>query len=186
MAGIAEAAGLQTPSLYYYFDNKDAVLLQLATDANRAPLDLIRRLRPVAADPSVCLWAFVVLDVGVLCDLPFDINAVHRFASSNRDADRAYLGAREELVSEIEEVVSYGIEMDVFRTVDVGIAALAILGADEGSQNWLRGTQHLQTSEAAEFLADGALRNLLREPTRLDDDRIAGRALVAQLTRGSS
>src|SRR5918992_1883691 len=45
MAEIAERAGLQQPSLYYYFRSKLDVLRHILADVNRIPLSIVEQAR---------------------------------------------------------------------------------------------------------------------------------------------
>ena len=51
MAEIARRCGLQQPSLYYYFRSKGELLDEIVGEANRAPLELVARVRAAAGRP---------------------------------------------------------------------------------------------------------------------------------------
>jgi AcrR family transcriptional regulator len=181
LAQIADVAGLQTPSLYYYFANKGAILLELAVDANRGPLTLVDLVNASDEAADIRLWSFVCLDLQALCALPFDINEVHRFASEDPASDEVYRQARERLIGEVASIVSAGVAEGSFRRVRARMTALTLLGNDEGSQNWMRVDRSADPAEVGEFLADFALRSLLTDATEIDRIRRRGRKLVARL-----
>jgi AcrR family transcriptional regulator len=181
MAQIAEAAGLQTPSMYYYFDGKGGILRALAIDANRAPLEIVAAVRDASDDPAVQLWATVALDVRTLCELPFDINEVHRFVAQDEESQTAYTKARDDLIGVVAEIVADGIGCGAFHEVDAALAAVTLLANDEGSQNWIRSDPDADPVAAGTFLADLALRGLAADPSTVATTRAAASELVEAL-----
>ena len=86
MAEIARRSGLrQQSSVYHYFGNKEQVLGAIVAEANRAPLELVKRIRADGATPVVQLYRIIRADVAALCALPYDLNEMHRLAMRTRD-----------------------------------------------------------------------------------------------------
>ena len=81
MAEIARRSGLQQPSLYYYFRSKGQLLDEIVGEANRAPLELVERVRASGGSPAVQLYRIIRADVAALCALPYDLNEIHRLAA---------------------------------------------------------------------------------------------------------
>lgn len=176
MAEIATGAGLQPPSLYYWFRSKTAILGALVAEANRVPLDAVARVNAAGGPAGTRLWAIICLDVMALSVLPFDINEVHRLVDDDSPEAATYWQERLQLISEVEAIVVEGIDSGEFRPVDPHLAALSILASDEGTQNWHRpANSHFGPGDDAsytarqigEFLADLTLRGLLTRPGRL-------------------
>ncbi len=189
MAVIAERAGLQPSSIYYYFKNKQAILQSLVDDANRVPLELVERVNASGGTAAVRLWRIIRLDAAALCAFPFDINEVHRLVVTGDDeADSDYWRDRQRLNDELEAIVAEGVATGEFRPVDARLAALTILANDEGAQNWFRPVDGRRLAgpedrpgyepmEIGEFLADLALRGLLARPARIAAIRRAALAV---------
>ncbi|MET0276474.1 MAG: TetR/AcrR family transcriptional regulator [Acidimicrobiia bacterium] len=188
MAEIARRCGLQQPSLYYYFRSKGELLDEIAADANRAPLQLVARVRDGGGTPAVQLYRIIRADVAALCALPYDLNEIHRLAARDRATFARYWVEREHLVDELGAVIGEGVDRGELRPVDPRLTALTLMSNDEGTQNWLRVAgrdgEPVQTGVAehhavGSFLADLAVRGLLVAPRDLDRIRRAADALDA-------
>jgi AcrR family transcriptional regulator len=174
MAEIAERAGLQQPSLYYYFRSKLDVLRHILDDVNRIPLTIVERARKADGPVAVRLHWLVHQDVVALCQFPFDINEVHRLSAGNPEEFTRYWVERQQLNDEVEVLIAEGIAGGELREVDPRLAALTVLANDEATQNWFRPVAGRRLAgrsdprlgdytveEIAEQAAEWALRSLL-------------------------
>jgi AcrR family transcriptional regulator len=190
MAEIAERAGLQQPSLYYYFRSKVDVLNHILHDVNRIPLSIVERALGADGPVAVRLYWLVYQDVLALCRFPFDINEVHRLSASHPTEFERYWIERQQLNDEVETLIAAGIEAGELREVDPRLAALTLLANDEATQNWFRpvGDYRLAgradpvlgdytAEEAADHVAEMALRHLLVRPASVDAVRARARVL---------
>jgi AcrR family transcriptional regulator len=191
MAEIAERAGLQQPSLYYYFRSKIDVLRNILDDVNRIPLSIVERARAAGDTPvAVRLFWLVQRDVLALCRFPFDINEVHRLSASNPDEFERYWVERQHLNDEVEALIAEGVAAGELRDVDPRLAALTLLANDEATQNWFRPVAGRRLAgrtdaalgdytpeEIADAVAETALRCLLVRASAVD----AVRARAAKL-----
>jgi AcrR family transcriptional regulator len=191
MAEIAERAGLQQPSLYYYFRSKVDVLRHILADVNRVPLTIVERARSAGGPVAVRLYWLIYQDVLALCGFPFDINEVHRLSAGHPGDFERYWVERQRLNDEVEALIVAGIEAGEFREVDARLAALTVLANDEATQNWLRpiGGHRLAgrsdpvlgdytPEEAGDLVAEVALRYLLVRPATVDAVRTRARAFI--------
>jgi len=180
MAEIADGAGLQQSSLYYYFRSRDAILEEILSTVNRVPLDFVERLKLDGGPAAVRLYRLIRFDVAALSEFPFDINEVHRLASRQPDRFEVYWEERQRLNDEVEAVVVEGVAAGEFVAVDPRLTATTLLANDEAVQHWNRGQRRLATdytpAEVGSFLADLALRGLLARPARLEAVRRAALA----------
>lgn len=182
MAEIAESVGLGLSSLYYYFGGKHEVLERIVDDVNRVPLAIATDVVELFDDAPRRLHGFIRNDAAALCEFPFDINEVHRLAGDDRTMFARYWADRQRLVESIHRIVEQGVEAKDFTNVDAGLSALTILANDEAVQNWYR----IPTAEGVErspdevgvFVADLAVRALLRDPARIDEIRADTDAFV--------
>jgi AcrR family transcriptional regulator len=191
MAEIAERAGLQQPSLYYYFRSKIDVLRHILDDVNRIPLSIVERARAASGTPvAVRLFWLVQQDVLALCRFPFDINEVHRLSASNPDEFDRYWVERQHLNDEVEALIGEGIAAGELRDVDPRLAALTLLANDEATQNWFRPVAGRKLAgrtdaalgdytaeEIADTVAEAALRCLLVRAASVDAIRARAAAL---------
>ena len=188
MAEIARRCGLQQPSLYYYFRSKGELLDEIVGEANRAPLELVARVRAAGGSPAVQLYRVIRSDVAALCALPYDLNEIHRLAARDPDAFARYWSEREHLVDELAAIVTEGVDRKELRPVDPRLTALTLMSNDEGTQNWLRvagrdgAPVHTSAAEhhaVGAFLADLTVRGLLAAPRDLERVRRSADALDA-------
>ncbi len=188
MAEIARRCGLQQPSLYYYFRSKQELLDALVVEANRAPLELLARVRKAGGSPAVQLYRLIRSDVVALGALPYDLNEIHRLAARDRHAFSRYWTEREQLVDGLAAIVRAGVQRGELRAVDPRLTALTVMANDEGTQNWLRvagrdgntrGTVPGDHHSVGGFLADLVVRGLLASPRNLDAVRRAADRLDA-------
>lgn len=177
MAQVADAAGLQVSSLYYYFRSKDEILERILAEVNRVPLELLAEAVAAHDDPATCLHAFIRSDGAALCRFPFDINEIHSLARSTDSGFSQYWTERRALEEQVESVVRAAVATGSFIEVDARVVALTILANDEAAQSWFRprGPALLSISESdahdpdsvGVFLADMAIRALLANPAEL-------------------
>ena len=180
MAEIADGAGLQQSSLYYYFRSRDAILEEILGAVNRVPLDFVERLKLDGGPAAVRLYRLIRFDVTALSQFPFDINEVHRLAGRQPEGFVVYWEERQRLNDEVEAMVAEGVAAGEFVAVDARLAATSLLANDEAVQHWNRGQRSLApgytAAEIGSFLADLALRGLLARPARLEAVRRAALA----------
>jgi TetR/AcrR family transcriptional regulator len=166
MAQIAEQAGLQQSSIYYWFKSKSEILASILERVNRIPLAIVERERAAAGPVAVRIHRLVREDVLALCGFPFDINEIHRLAQRSPDDFPAYWDERRRLDDEVEALVAEGVTSGELRDVDAGLAARTLLAADEATQNWFRSADGAgyDAQAIAAHVADVAVAGLLADP----------------------
>ncbi len=169
MSQIARRSGLQQSSLYYYFGSKEEILAAIVAKANVVPLELVHSVRHEPLPPAVRLYRFVQGDVVALCQLPFDINEVHRYAARDRERFATYWRERRTLQSALASIVGEGIADESLRQVSARLVALTLMSNDEAVQNWYRhDTRPLrEPTVIGAAIADLAIAALLADPDQL-------------------
>ena len=167
MAQIAERAGLQQSSIYYWFRSKAEILGSILERVNRIPLEIVERERAATGPVAGRLYRLVREDVLALCGFPFDINEIHRLARREPAEFGAYWDERDRLDNEVEALVLEGQRSGELRVLDARLAARTLLAGDEASQNWFRSEQRAGYTEeqVADHIAEAALRSLLADPS---------------------
>jgi TetR/AcrR family transcriptional regulator len=165
MAQIAERAGLQQSSIYYWFRSKSEVLGSILERVNRIPLAIVERERTATGPVPVRLYRLVREDVLALCGFPFDINEIHRLALRAPEDFAAYWEERRRLDDEVEALVADGVASGALRPVDTRLAARTLLAGDEATQNWFRSDPHTayDAEGVADHQAEVTLRGLLAD-----------------------
>jgi TetR/AcrR family transcriptional regulator len=166
MAQIAEAAGLQQSSIYYWFRSKSDVLGSILERVNRIPLAIVERELQATGPVAERLRRLVREDVLALCAFPFDINEVHRLATRSPEDFPGYWDERRRLDEEVEALVAEGVATGELRPVDARLAARSLLAADEATQHWYRpeGASGYSAEEVADHVAEATVRSLLAHP----------------------
>jgi AcrR family transcriptional regulator len=180
MSEIADGAGLQQSSIYYYFRNKEEILRDIVVNVNRIPLAFLARVNAEGGSAGVRLFRLVRFDTETLCSFPYDINEIHRLSAQDPETFAEYWTERQALNDGVEQVVRDGVAAGEFRQLDPRLAALTVLANDEGVQNWYRpvGDRRLRgrsrhdggdytPREIGSFLAEITLSGLLVERRRL-------------------
>lgn len=179
MTRLAGEVGLRQSSLYYYFARKEEVVAALVARANVVPLDVLDRITSDGGPPPVRLYRFVRADVVALCELPFDINEIHRIAARDVEEFSQYWKERRSLQRRVASIIREGVGAGAFRPVDPATTALLVLSNDEGVQNWYRTGSGRRPPVVGASLADLVVAGLLVEPGELDAIRSAATALEA-------
>lgn len=166
MAQIAERAGLQQSSIYYWFRSKAEILGSILERVNRIPLGIVERERAASGPVAGRLYRLVREDVLALCGFPFDINEIHRLARREPAEFGAYWDERNRLDDEVEALLLEGQRTGELRVLDARLAARTLLAGDEASQNWFRSAQRAgyTQDQVADHIAEAALRSLLADP----------------------
>jgi TetR/AcrR family transcriptional regulator len=165
MAQIAEQAGLQQSSIYYWFRSKSEILASILERVNRVPLAIVERERAAEGPVVDRLRRLVREDVLALCGFPFDINEIHRLAQRAPEDFPAYWDERRRLDDEVEALVAEGVASGELRAIDARLAARTLLAADEATQNWYRSPDGsgYDAESIAEHVADAAVRSLVAD-----------------------
>jgi AcrR family transcriptional regulator len=171
MTQLATAVGLRQSSLYYYFARKEEVVAALVSRANVVPLALVERIASDGGPPPVQLFRFVRADTVALCDLPFDINEIHRIAARDPEQFEDYWRERRTLERRLGRIVRAGVDDRTLRRVDPRLTALTLLSNDEGVQNWYRLGSRRSPAAIGTALAELVVGGLLSRPDELGDHR---------------
>jgi len=166
MSQIADRAGLKQSSIYYWFGSKAEILASILERVNRDPLAIVERAQTSDGPVAVRLHRLVHDDVLALCELPFDINEVHRLALRAPEELTTYWEERARLLAGVESLLAMGVANGELRSIDVALTARSLLATDEGSQNWMRSAErgHYAVEAVADHLAEVAVRSLLADP----------------------
>jgi AcrR family transcriptional regulator len=161
MREIAAESGMHVGNLYYYFRNKQELLAFCQKQTLSGLLELAETIRrqPSAADAK--LYRLVVGHVVRLNEeMPGSLAHLEVEALEGRWRDEI-LRQRDRYESAICAFIEEGIETGLFRQVDPGVTAKAILGALNWTVKWFQ-TEGAKTSgeigaEFAELLVRGLL-----------------------------
>lgn len=163
-ADIAERMGIQRGSVYYYFDTKEGLLLELIEDVYRHALASLERVRAGDGDAVDKLRALIGDHVHAFTErlIPgaIVINESRSLSPENRDRLRRDAEAYE---AGVVELIAEGQAAGVLRAeLDPRLAALTVLGALNWIHRWYRPSDPTAADEIAEQFASVLLSGLER------------------------
>lgn len=169
MREIATEAGMTVGNLYYYFENKQALL----AFCQQQGLDgLLALADAVTADASAdrALRELIAGHVELLNEgAPGSL--AHLEVEGLEDPFRAaLLGRRAEYEGVVQGLIERGIAEGRFRPTDAAVAARAILGATNWTVRWFNPEGRKSAREIGEDCATLLVRGLLAEGRELHDD----------------
>ncbi len=179
MTEIARACGLGQSSLYYWFRQKEDILLGLLA-LNRVSLEFAEQMVAAAGSPAVRLLRLLRLDIGELCSAALDICEVEVLAEQQPEVFAQFWADTAALHRYMATLIGDGIACGEFIECDPEFAALNICAAEEGVQRRDRnsaahtpdGTSpfrhpNYSREHVARELAAMLVRGLLRDPSTL-------------------
>ncbi len=175
MSEIARRSGLRQSSVYYYFRDKEAILGEIVASVNRVILDHLERVNADGGTAALRLYRLIRFDARQMCRFPFDINEIYRLSALQDERFAGFWSERQELNEAVAALVAEGVAEGQLAETDPRLTALVLLSNDEGTQNWQRpvgafrqeGGEHYDADQIATFVADLAMRALLRDRGRL-------------------
>ena len=178
LTDIADAVGLSRAAIYYYFENKEALLEAIVAEVSERPIEIwLAQSRVSTAGPEEQLRDVVrrhvtgILDRQVLMRMMAVTEAAlpPALAARHATSKRRYL-------NNCRRIIRDGVLAGVFRPVDDRVAALAVIGMAAWTVQWHDASRPPDTAELAEAMGEMAVRSL-----RLDRDSAAAGTVDAVL-----
>ena len=179
MTEIARTCGLGQSSLYYWFRQKEDILLGLLA-LNRVSLEFAEQMVVAPGSPAVRLLRLLRLDIGELCSAAVDICEVEVLAEQQPEVFAEFWADTAALHRHMATLICDGIARGEFIECDPEFAALNICAAEEGVQRRYRNSAahapggnspfrhpNYSREHVANELAGMLVRGLLRDPAIL-------------------
>lgn len=179
MTEIARKCGLAQSSLYYWYGQKEDILVGLLA-LNRVALTFAEARVAESGSPAVRLLRLLRFDIHELCSSPLDISEVEVMAEQQPDIFAEFWADTAALHRSLESLIRDGMAAGEFSECDPEVAALHICAAEEGVQHRYRtagahapdGTSPFRyrsssSRQVAYELAAMLMRGLLRSPDQL-------------------
>jgi TetR/AcrR family transcriptional regulator len=179
MTEIARECGLGQSSLYYWFRQKEDILLGLLA-LNRVSLAFAERVLAETGSPAVRLLRLLRFDIRELCSSSVDICEVEVLAEMQPDVFAEFWADTALLHRYVGSLISDGIACGEFVDCDPEFAALNICAAEEGVQRRYRNSaahtpgssspfrhKNYSREHVATELSAMLVRGLLRDPATL-------------------
>ncbi|AFK55789.1 TetR/AcrR family transcriptional regulator [Tistrella mobilis] len=162
LTDIADAVGLSRAAIYYYFENKEALLEAIVAEVSERPIQTLLGCHDrAAAGPAEELRDMVrrhvvsVIDRQVLMRMIAVTEAALPPALAARHA-----ASKRRYLEDCRRIIRDGIRAGVFRPVDDRVAALAVIGMAAWTAQWHSPDRPPAPAELAEIFADMAVRAL--------------------------
>jgi len=193
MQEIARALGMRKGNLYYYFENKEAILFFCHDYSLDILLEHLARVEREQAAPDARLRQLIVGFIHMILDdlhgtaLTMDLQALSPalFKAIVKKRDRFDRGLR--------AVIEDGMRKGVFRRGDPKLLTFAILGASNWITRWYDPSGPLHSDRIADAFADYLLAGLViadvsapaRRPNSRPRARASGSGRSAARRRGT-
>lgn len=160
VADIAEAVGIQKPTLYHYFRSKQEIVASIHVEYASEMLRRLYARSSLTMKPSLQL-------LEVMVDL-LEVVASHRGHVLSYWENRRELGPKEQEIvraqraeyqERVQEIIQAGIDNGEFRNLDPHLATFAVFGMVSWAMHWYRPEGDLRPRDVAytfwEFLVNG-------------------------------
>jgi AcrR family transcriptional regulator len=166
---IANAVGIQQPSLFHHFNSKDAIMAELIAFDLDEPVAVAEREAAATGSPAVRFYRYLLWDIAFLCRSPYNLSSIEsvRADPTFTSADRRF----RRLATARETMIRDAITTREFVEIDPTFAQQAILWMIQGTLSEVSGETPDRANDIADQLASFAMRALLADPTQLDDIR---------------
>ncbi|WP_165044870.1 TetR/AcrR family transcriptional regulator [Adlercreutzia sp. ZJ138] len=164
MSQIAEAAGYNQSSLYYWYKRKED-LLNAILEKTDFSLRTASRIASLNGDKITQLYSVLYSDVYMMCSLPCDFHNLEDVAVDTKGALDGFFTNYQQLVSAIRLIIEEGIYQGDFIKVDPAQATFNALSLNEGIQHRYHYTQRYP--DAKRSMIDGSVMPMFLEKEQL-------------------
>lgn len=156
---IAAAAGMSAGSLYVHHRSKEEILFRISRRGHETILALVRAARATSTDPSEQLRAVVHDFVGHHARAHTTARIVnYELAALDTDHRAEIDGLRNEIDTEVQDLVGNGVQTGAFDCPEPRIAAAALLSLGVDVARWYEDGRGWTPEELGEQYAEVALR----------------------------
>lgn len=164
MADLAEAVGITKSSLYHHFPSKDALLLEICQITVDRTMPMIEAILASDLPPAEKLEQAITTH---LVEGLRDRDNLACFVQEGRNLEpiglEAYLAKRDRYERLFRDILTEGMHVGAFRTLDVRLTAMALLGMCNSSVAWYRPGGGYPPEVIAKHFADLAVRAVVAD-----------------------
>jgi AcrR family transcriptional regulator len=169
MYEIADALGVTRTAIYYYFKNKEAILVALTDNITRVAAELAEQTAQHKDLTAVeALRRVVNAHVQLILDHGDQFRIVEHSEERLPPRLRAVAADyRRSVASNFSAVIERGIRAGEFRPTDAHVTALAIIGMCNWTAWWFQPDGRKSRGEVADAISDLAVNAVIRAPLGL-------------------
>ena len=161
MQDIGDALGVSRPSLYHYFDSKEAIMLRLIEGLAVSAEPAIQRVVESESAPDRKLQDLVAALITPIAESPGRFRLLLTTDATMGMGSTARLRTLQRtVVKSISSVIAEGVEAGLFRRVDQQVATFTVLGMINWIAWWYPAGKALPIDELCGTIADLALASL--------------------------
>jgi len=175
---IAAEAGLQQPSVFYYFPSKDAIIGELLDQVVEPTLQMLGRIQRARAPASVSLFALTYYDTWNMACTERNRGLIRVLPELRRERFPAYWRKVESLYRAYHDIVAAGQDAGVFRQGDAGVIASLIGSIVERAASLAAADSKLANEQLVDEVVHAAMRTTLVRVSSLPKIEREGRALL--------
>ena len=158
---------MRQPSLFHHFPTKADILRALLERTLAPSLELVERLGELDASAPTKLLLHVRIEVVRILTSPFDLSAIVFLPDARGPRFRGVWTTYAKVVDGTEAMIRAGIAAGAFVTADPSLAAVSVMGLGDMTVSWRFHRLVDDPARRADFVADFAVRALLRDPSML-------------------
>lgn len=178
---IAEAVGIQQPSLFYHFPSKAHIVDALIEwDLGRI-MPFVRELSSSPHPAAVRLYAYLAFDVGHLMESPFNLAGVYSDDVMGEARFKKWRSLLEERRGVVRDTVQDGIDEGSFIEMSPALASETVTGVILGMLKFHSGLQDEQRVDH-EAVVSLVLRGLLQRPSELVRVKVEGSKVLLDVS----
>ncbi len=173
---IAEDAGIQQGSLYYYITSKEDVLFEIINHILEDAITKFKEILTLELDPPQKLILAIKTHIGFVAEHQDEMAiAIETTEALSPDRFRIVEDKRDLYVDMFEGIIREGIEKGYFRKdlFDPKIVTFALLGMCNWVVKWFSSSGRLKPYEISDIFADLFLYGILRREREELKDRVS-------------
>jgi AcrR family transcriptional regulator len=179
---IAEAAGLQQPSMFHYFRTKEDLLEALIDRMLEPQGRLGETLDRVDAAPAVKLYVLVYADVLNICLAERNMGRLVRLPELSSPRFRPVLARRRALRERYRELIELAASPSRFETeADVDLTTRLVFGLVESIGNWYQASGRHSADKVATTTARTVLELVVENRRKAAATRKAAESVIGEL-----
>lgn len=175
---IAQEAGLQQPSVFYYFRSKDAIIGELLDQVVEPTLQMLARIQRAKAPPPVSLFALTYYDTWNMACPEGNRGLMRVLPDLRRERFPAYWRKVEDLYGAYQAIVAAGQRQGVFCDGDPAITAAVIGSVVERAASLAADDPALANTSLVDQVVRAAMRTALVRSSGLRKIEREGHALL--------
>lgn len=172
---IADAVGIQQPSLFHHFKSKAGIIEALLSWDLDQIVPFTVALASGKGSAAVRLYRYLVHDITHLATAPYNLSALYAEDVIGDPAFASWSKKRRKLHGAVERIVRAGVDSGEFVRVQPAIVREVVVGILVRTETLYSGGRR-PVSELAEQVATILLRGLLAEPSSVDQVRLRANA----------